>query len=129
MLKKLGIEIRKIGDSKAFYRDVDSVLAAGGIKTGEITFDIQASAAAHSLQKMFTSSYFDVCTIRNCSDLCGIIISKERMLVYQTQHCIHWNEMLPEFRQQIMAMVMDDFRPIFGEIPEEAITDISTTEC
>jgi hypothetical protein len=129
MLKKLGIEIRKIGDPKAFYRDVDSVLVAGGIKSGDVTKDIQVNAAAHSLQKMFNGSHFSVCTINSCKGMCGIVIQQERMNVYDAIHCVNWSDMLPEFRQQIIALVMDDFRPVFGELSDEAITDISTINC
>ena len=114
MLRRLGIEIRKIGDTKALYRDVDDVLSANNIGPGEITASIQVDAAAHSIQKMFNGNHFSICTIQDCANLCGLVIQRERMMVYQAIHCVNWNEMLPEFRKKIVAMIMDDFRPVFG---------------
>jgi hypothetical protein len=27
-------------------------------------------------------------------------------------HCIEWSEMLPDYRQMLVAMVLDDFRTV-----------------
>jgi len=36
------------------------------------------------------------------------------MTIYNCVHCMHWNEMLPEYRQTVMAMVLDDFRSVLN---------------
>ncbi len=114
-LQKFGIEIRKIGNIDAIYQDVDLILEKYNILNSEININVQSQAIAHSLQKMFkTESYFSICTIKNCAKLSQIYIPEERMNVYDTIHCISWNEMLPEFRQMIIAMVLDDFRSILN---------------
>jgi hypothetical protein len=114
-IQKLGLEIRKIGNLDNLYRDVDLVLSKYQIKSGEINANVQVNAVAHSLQKMFkTENYFSVCCIRDCASLCQINISAERMRVYQTQHCVSWSEMTDDFRQMLVAMVLDDFRCVLN---------------
>ncbi len=114
-IQKLGLEIRKIGSLNNLYKDVDAVLSKYDIKSGEINATLQVNAVAHALQKMLsTDGYFSICCIRECASLCQIIISGERMKLYQTQHCIHWKDMMPDFRQMLVAMVLDDFRCVLN---------------
>ena len=110
--QKFGLEIRKIGDIKSLYQEVDLVLNKNQIKTG-ISASIQIQTTAHALQKMLsTENHFDICLIRNLSNLCQICIPQERMLVYSSIHCMHWCEMTQDYRQLITAMILDDFRGI-----------------
>lgn len=112
-LQKLGIELRRIGDIKSLYKEVDLVLEKYNILNNPISINVQAQATAHSLQKMLkTENHFSICTIKDCAKLSQLYIPEERMNVYQTIHCVNWNEMLPEFRQMIIAMILDDFRNI-----------------
>lgn len=115
-LQKFGIEIRKIGNVKNLYKDVDLVLQKAQLRSNEVNGAVQALTVAHALQKMLqVERHFDVCTIRNCAEMCQICIAKERMQVYQSIHCHSWNEMLPEYRETIIAMVLDDFRPVLNQ--------------
>lgn len=114
-IQKLGLEIRKLGNLNNLYKDVDMVLSNYNVPVNGINATIQAATVAHSLQKMLqTQNYFDICCVRNCAELCQICIDKERMKVYQSIHCINWNEMLPDYRQMIVAMVLDDFRSVLN---------------
>jgi len=114
-IQKLGLEIRKLGSLHNLYKDVDMVLSNYKVPANGINRTIQAAATAHSLQKMLkTESHFSVCCITDCAKLCQICIDSERMIVYNSIHCVHWNEMLPDFRQMIVAMVLDDFRGILN---------------
>lgn len=114
-IQKLGLEIRKLGSLNNLYKDVDMILTNYGIKSGEINTNVQVNATAHSLQKMLSvEKYCDVCCIKECASLCQICISAERMKVYQTQHCVYWNEMMPDFRQMLVAMILDDFRCVLN---------------
>ncbi len=111
-MQKFGIEIRKANTTN-IYKDVDHVLNNHGIKSHGVTDMAKIQTVAHSLNKMIKSqSYFDVCTINNCAKMCQICISEERNNVYSSIHCMHWNEMLPEYREMIVAMVLDDFRTV-----------------
>jgi len=115
-MKAFGLEIRKADNMKNLYRDVDNVLS--GLPKGEINKEVQIQAVAHALHNMMKpDKWFDICAVRNCMNLTGIFISAERMTLYSTAHCIHWNEMVPEYRQTLMCMILDDFRPVL--CPEE----------
>lgn len=114
-LQKLGIEIRKIGDIKGLYAEVDLTLGKMGIRPLSIGIDMQKYTVAHSLQHMIGhSTHFSICTITSCAKLCGIIIPRERDLLYSAAHCMDWNEMIPEYRQGLVAMILDDFRCVLN---------------
>ena len=36
------------------------------------------------------------------------------MKIYESQHCADWSTMLPEFRDALIIMVLDDFRAILN---------------
>jgi hypothetical protein len=112
-IQRLGLEIRKIGNVQNLYNDVDLILDNYNVPPGCINKNVQVATVAHALQKMLkTERYFDVCTVRRCSELCQVCIARERMQVYESIHCLHWDEMLPDYRQMIVAMVLDDFRDV-----------------
>jgi hypothetical protein len=117
-MKAFGIELRRSGNVQSLYQDVDQVLSRSQVPAHGITKEIQVQTVAHALQKMIdagsTYSYFDVCTIDNCAKLCSLCISNERYKVYRAAHCLRWNEMTPEYRQLLLAMVLDDFRSILN---------------
>ncbi len=107
-MQAFGLELRKIGNIDSLYKEVDLVLS----KVSDS--EMQRQTVAHSLNKMIKAqNYFDVCTIKNCAEICQVAISKERLCIYQSIHCMHWNEMMSEYRQRIIAFVLDDFRAVF----------------
>jgi len=108
-----GIEIRKKGQLSNIYRDVDEILKKNNIQNKSINRLVIKNGVAHALQHMIcVQNYFSVCTINECVKLSQVSPSYERLALYQTQHCVHWNEMLPEFKEQLIAMVLDDFREV-----------------
>lgn len=114
-IERLGIELRKIGSINSLYQEVDLVLQKYNILNNSISIDVQVQAVAHSLQKMLkTENHFSICTVRDCAKLSQLCIPYERMNIYEAIHCVSWNEMLPEFRQMIVAMILDDFRAVLN---------------
>lgn len=107
-----GLEIRRKGNIANLYSDVDTVLARAGVMKGQVPAHIQASSVAHALQKMLAGNYFDICTVNKCAEVVGLHIPSERKRVYDAQHCVHWSDMLPEFREVVVAMLLDDFREV-----------------
>lgn len=106
-IRKFGLELRKINNVSALYKDVNLILNQVNLS------DIRVQTVAHSLQKMLqVQNYFDVCTINNCAKICQLCIPDERMDIYRSIHCIQWNEMTQEYRQIIVAMVLDDFKTV-----------------
>ncbi len=119
-LAKFGIELRKVGSAKTLYREVDRVLSNNGLTNGGVTVDVQIQAIGHSLQKMLEQDkFFSVCTIDACLKIAKIRISSERAEIYSASHCMHWSTMTPEYRSNLVAMILDDFRPVLN--PEETI--------
>ncbi len=113
MLEKFGLELRKIGNVNSLYKEVNMVLDSHKMESKGISSETQIQTTAHALHKMFQSSgHFSVCTIRTCAELSNICISRERMNVYESIHCMSWSNMLPEYAQMIIAMVLDDFRTV-----------------
>ena len=115
LIKSVNIEIRKIGNTKSLYEEVDRILGKNDINYQQVSDTDKYLTIAHAIQKMLNvESYFDVTTIRNCSQVANIIIQEERMHVYRTIHCIYWSQMTPEFRTRVIAMVLDDFRTVLN---------------
>jgi hypothetical protein len=107
IIQKFGLEIRKLGSMSDLYKEVDMVLSK--------PVDVCSMTVAHAIQKMLKpDGYCDVCTIKNMSEITGVIIPKERLNLYQTVHCMHWSDMLPDYSRAIMCMILDDFRSILN---------------
>jgi len=114
-MESFGLELRTRGTVKSLFNDIDAVLGKNGINTGEVNQSSQIAAVAHSLQKMLqVDEWFDIITVKDCASLCQICISIERMRLYRTQHCIRWSEMTIDWRQALVAMVLDDFRAVLN---------------
>lgn len=114
-MKAFGLELRKMGNVTNLYADVDLVLSKHKIPAGGVSGNVQVQALAHALQKMINvQNYFDVCTIDNCAEMMQIVIPSERKKIYRAAHCIRWNEMTSEYRQVLVAMVLDDFRAVLN---------------
>lgn len=74
---------------------------------------------------MFTSNYFDICTVDSCAKLCGVIIDAKRRHLYHTQHCIYYDQMLPDFRESLIGMVLDDFRDVLNPQAERIVNEVA----
>lgn len=111
----LGIELRKKNNVQHLYADVDLILKQNNVGRQSVGLSVQQQTVAHALQRMMSvDRHFSVCTIDNCSKLCQICIPIERQRVYDAAHCVNWNEMLPEYRTLLTAMILDDFRSILN---------------
>lgn len=120
-----GIEIRRKGNVTSLYSDVSTVLQKAGIQGEVISKDFKRTSIAHSVQKMISGNYFSVCTVDECAKVAGLVIPQERKNIYNTQHCINWSEMLPEHRQVLIAMILDDFKPVLNPDVEHEITPLA----
>jgi hypothetical protein len=43
----------------------------------------------------------------------NIHLCSERRNVYRLAHCINWGDMTKDYKECLIAMVMDDFRELF----------------
>jgi len=118
-----GLEIRTKGKLENIYKDVDTILTKHKIERGKVTGSVVRDAVAHSLFNMFqTDKHFSICTIDQCIKATGINITRERYNVYHTQHCVNWRDMLPEFKEQLVAMILDDFKEVLTYEESKDIT-------
>ena len=116
ILKKFGLEIRKIGNFSQLYKEVDMVLSR--------STNIEEQTVAHGLQDMFKpGGHFNICFIKTAMEIGNIVIPRERMVIYEAIHCLSWSDMEKEYRITIQAMVMDDFRSMFCPENEFIIID------
>jgi hypothetical protein len=115
-IQKFGLELRKIGDTSRLFNDVDIVLEQHGLKENIVSKDLQTQTIKHCLHKMLQpDKYLCVINIKECAKIAQIIIPRERMDIYSAVHCVQYNEMTPEYRTMIIALVIDDFRYVLGD--------------
>lgn len=108
------LEIRKTGTFPSLIKNVDSVLKKHGMVSGQVSVKVATETVAHSLQNMLKNDrYFNVCTIERCAQASAISISSPRKAIYQAAHCISWGDMTADYKEILIAMVMDDFRSLF----------------
>jgi hypothetical protein len=114
-IQVFGVELRKIGNVKELYDDVDRVLGKKEITYRNVSSETSLQAIGHSLHKMMkVDGHFSVCTIKECALIANIVIPVERLNIYNAIHCVNWSDMLPDFTTKVIAMVLDDFRSILN---------------
>lgn len=114
-MKAFGLELRKVGSVAGLYSEIDTVLKKHGVQDCSVGKKVATMAVAHALHKMMDAKkWFDVCAIDSCISICQIVIPRERYNIYRSAHCLYWDEMLPDYREALIAMVLDDFRSILN---------------
>ncbi len=103
-----GLEIRK-RNAVNLFKDVDHILSKTNLET------FAKDSVAHALHKMFQGDWFDICTFDKCTKVLALHVPEERYRIYSAQHCVHWNQMLPDFRETFTAMVLNEFRSVFND--------------
>lgn len=108
-MKAFGLELRKQGSFNNLYSDVDLVLQKSNF------MEVQRMTVAHSLQNMMKpDKWFCICAIDDCIKVCEVHVPSERYNVYRALHCVHWRDMLPDFRTTLIAYILDDFRSVLN---------------
>lgn len=116
-MKAFGLELRRVGSMPGLYSEIDSVLQRYDIPQGGVSKEVQTATVAHALQNMMrVDHHFSVCAVRDCIKVCQVCVSEERMAVYNAAHCISWNAMTHDYRQSLIAMVLDDFRCVLNPV-------------
>ncbi len=116
ILKYFNFQIQKsIVERKSLYDEVDNLLDRYGITKNSIPPEVKITALVGSLKKLFNKKYFDICMLKECLMLFDLKITDERMNIYRTQHCIDWGEMEEDFKNIMIAMILDDFRQVLNK--------------
>jgi len=115
-MKIFGLTIYKKENFISFYKHVDSILEKNKLVSGEVNKNIEKQAVAHALQNMMQhQNFFSICTIRTACRVAGVQLSSKREAIYEAAHCINWGDMTKDYKNCLIAMIMDDFRELFLE--------------
>ena len=90
----------------------------------------RAEAIRLSLRRMFAPDHwFCIIDVQNCLKSAGIAAPQSEMDALRTLHCVHWSEMTPEMRAEVMSRTLALFSlpdmdfgdldvPVLGSHPE-----------
>ena len=56
------------------------------------------------------STHFSVCAVDKLAKMNEVVISEEHQELFNSLHCIHWNEMHQETREYLVATLIHYFR-------------------
>ena len=96
-------------DVGALIKASESVLVRYG---KEIIPENVKGQAVLSVLKNLTQrkDYFDVCLVDRLAKMNEVTISQEHQELFNSLHCIHWNEMHPDTKEYLMAILIDYFK-------------------
>lgn len=78
---------------------------------GEVPESVRGQACLSVLKNLTQrKEYFDVTGINKLARMNEINISQEHQELFDSLHCIHWNEMSVETREYLMAILIDYFK-------------------
>ena len=76
----------------------------------DVPENIKGQAILSNLKHNFSKSYFSICEIEDMAKMCDLRISSEKMSLFNTLHCVNFNEMTEETRSYLFASLVDIFR-------------------
>jgi len=68
--------------------------------------DFEKQAVVLALRRMFTDSYFNICTVDACVKVVGCIPPRDMYNALSAIHCAKWADMTPEFRDEVKRNVI-----------------------
>lgn len=71
------------------------------------TSDFRLEAVKLALKKMFTSDYFDICTVDCCLKITGAIPDKSTYDGLRAIHCVHWKDMSSSMRNEVFKRTLN----------------------
>lgn len=94
--------------------------------------DLKQLAAMTSLNSMFQKGYFDICTVDSVGKMLSINPKGDAYDVLRTLHCIHFEKMPKELRDQVPELIRQclDVEPTFqfplAEVTERALSVVAS---
>lgn len=77
-------------------------------------------AIRQGLNDLFNeSNHFSICKFEKLVELARIFPPEELTRHLNTLHCVHWNKMDPDYRQQIQHQIIAAFMPVESNIEEK----------
>lgn len=66
-----------------------------------------------ALNKLFSDNWFSVSQLNSAAVLAEIIIPAEKQKIFQAIHCVHYNAMSKEFREDLSELIHSIFKDFF----------------
>lgn len=66
-----------------------------------------------ALNKLFSDGWFSVSNLNSIAALAEIIIPSEKQKIFQAIHCVSYNTMNKEFREDLTELIHDIFKEFF----------------
>lgn len=71
---------------------------------------IKGQATLSALKSMFSSKFFSVCNINRIAEMNNIRISREHNDLFQTLHCVDFDDMTQDTREYVFAILVNYFK-------------------
>lgn len=65
------------------------------------------------LSKIFRDDWFCVSKLKHAATIAEVVIPKEKQQIFDAMHCIHYNTMPKEFREDLAEIVIELFKDYF----------------
>lgn len=75
-----------------------------------------------ALDHLFKSNYFDICKVRQLTEILQVSQRSEAFALLHSLHCVSYADMKPALRNQIPHLVNEALRPPEGDVCEAATT-------
>lgn len=66
-----------------------------------------------ALNRLFTNSFFDITTLNKTALVAEVIIPVEQQRILDALHCVYYNTMTKEFREDLAEMIQNLFKDFF----------------
>lgn len=87
--------------------------------------DFAKAAVVQSLEHMFqTQRHFSICDVEKQAKVLGVMFPQEERDRLGLLHCIYWNEMAPELRNEVCARVIEILSGEKVELSKNEIIDL-----
>jgi hypothetical protein len=93
---------------QALLKATDSVIKRYG--EHDVPDKIKGQANLSALKSMFSKKHFSVCDVDSMATLNNVKISEEHRALFQTLHCVNFEDMTEETREYLFAICVNYFR-------------------
>lgn len=98
-------------DVGALLKASDAVLARYNGNVETIPENVKGQAVLSVLKNMTQNKqHFDICAVRQLATMNEVVISPEHMELFSSLHCVNWNEMHPDTREYLGAILVHYFK-------------------
>lgn len=84
--------------------------------------EFQKQSVVLALTEMFEGTHFNICTVDRCLTIAKSIPPADDYNALRALHCVDWNKMPPDFRQQVFVKTLGLFAHTgFAELEQDIV--------